>query len=89
MAVRWFLAVVAPSRSGRPRLGVTVSRRIGRSVQRNRIKRVVREFFRLNRQRLGGPWDVHVIARRGAAGRTNRMLFEALRELFEKIAGAA
>ncbi len=89
VAVPWFLAVVAPSQSGRSRLGVTVSRRIGRSVQRNRIKRVVREFFRLNRQRLGGPWDVHVIARRGAAEQTNRMLFEALHELFEKIAGAA
>lgn len=89
VAVPWFLAVVAPSRSGRSRLGVTVSRRIGRAVERNRIRRVVREFFRLNRQMLGGPWDVHVIARREAAGQANRMLFAALQELFEKISRAA
>ncbi|MEJ5360019.1 MAG: ribonuclease P protein component [Desulfobacterales bacterium] len=89
VAVPWFLAVFAPSPSGRPRLGITVSRRIGRAVERNRIRRVVREFFRLHRQMLGGAWDVHVIARRGAAEQTNRVLFAALRELFEKIARAA
>ncbi len=85
----WFLLVAAPSAAERSRLGVTVSRRIGRAVQRNRIKRVVREFFRLNRHTLRGFWDVHVIARRGAAAQSNRALFEALRKLFEQIAKTA
>ncbi len=85
----WFVVIVAPSAASRSRLGVTVSRRVGRAVQRNRIKRVVREFFRLNRHRLGGCWDLHVIARRGAAGQPNPALFESLRTLFDEIAKTA
>jgi ribonuclease P protein component len=50
----------------RPRLGVTVSRRVGKAVVRNRVKRAVREWFRRSREWLGGRLDVVVIARPGA-----------------------
>ena len=47
------------------RLGVTVSRRVGGSVVRSRVKRLVREIFRRHRDLLP-PGDTVVIARSGA-----------------------
>jgi ribonuclease P protein component len=48
-----------------PRLGVTVSARVGNSVRRNRIKRLLREVFRHRRADLA-PYDLVVIAKTGA-----------------------
>jgi ribonuclease P protein component len=50
----------------RPRLGVTVSRRVGNAVVRNRIKRGVREWFRRSRKGLEERVDLVVIARASA-----------------------
>lgn len=46
------------SRVTGPRLGLTVPRAVGGAVQRNRIKRRLREAFRLHRDRLGPQWDL-------------------------------
>lgn len=43
-----------------------VSKKVGRAPQRNRVKRLVREWFRVSRHRLDDPWDLVVIARQGA-----------------------
>lgn len=53
----------APIRS---RLGITVGRKAGSSVERNRFKRRVREWFRRQRATLEPPVDIVVIARRPA-----------------------
>jgi len=44
----------------RSRLGVTVTKRIGKAVKRNRSKRLVREVFRKNKSRLPCPLDIVV-----------------------------
>ena len=40
------------------RLGITVPRALGKSVLRNRVKRRLREVFRMNRTTLPGGWDI-------------------------------
>ena len=64
------------------RLGITVSRRVGNAVERNRVKRRVREFFRLNRERLQPTQDILVIARVGAKALGYREVEAELRNVF-------
>ena len=45
------------------RVGVTVSKKLGHAVVRNRIRRRVREAYRLNEDRFASGWDIVVVAR--------------------------
>jgi ribonuclease P protein component len=58
---------VAPTGAVPSRLGITVTRKIGNAVARNRIKRLVREVFRLNRVRLPEGLDLVWVAKQQAA----------------------
>ena len=76
----------------RSRLGVTVSRRIGNAVVRNRVKRRVRECFRKElRTHLPVGTSIVVIARGGAgaleSATINDELMMAARNLSGRIAG--
>jgi ribonuclease P protein component len=48
------------------RLGVTVTRKVGRAHERNRIKRLVREVFRQERTALPPGYDMVWVAKRNA-----------------------
>jgi len=61
-----FIVICIAGSGVESRLGVTASRRVGTAVERNRIKRRVREFFRLHRHRLQPAHDLLIIARAGA-----------------------
>ena len=71
--VRHFMVFVsrrAPDASAEPqptRLGITVTRKIGNAVVRNRIKRLVREVFRQHRQQLPVGLDLVWVAKQQAA----------------------
>ena len=69
----------------RPRLGIIISKKVGNAVMRNRIKRIVREFYRYNRHRLGIPLDLVVIAQKPAAGLTSQQAVKSLGALFDQL----
>ncbi len=69
-----------PGHPSRTRLGLSVSRRVGNAVVRNRIKRAVREWFRGSRDRVSDV-DIVVIARRGAATRCTEEIAQELSAL--------
>ncbi len=58
-----FVVISKANELGETRLGVTVSGKVGNAVIRNRIKRIVREFFRRRRRELPQGLDVLVIAK--------------------------
>ncbi len=70
---------------GPTRLGLIVSRRVGNAVLRNRVKRRLREFFRLHRARWVDGVDIVVRAHPGAAQARYADVRDELLKLFEKL----
>lgn len=56
------------------RLGITVGVKVGKAVCRNRIRRRLREIYRLGEGRLRTGWDIVVVARSKAAAATYQEL---------------
>ncbi len=77
---RHFGVTLAPMGEGQPRLGLVVTRRLGNAVQRNRVKRLLREFFRRHRTGLPAA-DLVVMAKKGAAELGYRQVYEELGRL--------
>jgi ribonuclease P protein component len=77
-----FVIITKNSDRCQTRLGVTVSSKVGNAVVRNRVKRVVREFFRRCRHEIRPHKDVLIIARKGAADLSLRETARELRGCF-------
>lgn len=73
-----FVILSKTNDKGEARLGVTVSARVGKAVARNRIKRLLREFFRRHSREISSPQDIVIIARKGAG---ELLLEEVTKEL--------
>ncbi len=66
------------------RLGVSVSKKIGKSVVRSRITRLIKESYRLSEQNILCGFDIVVIARKGAFGVNYQTIYKSLNHLLKK-----
>ena len=68
-----------------PRLGVSVSRKVGGDVERNKVKRLLREAFATEGERLPGDADVVVVARPDVRELAEREGLEGVRGALEEL----
>ncbi|MBF0402228.1 MAG: ribonuclease P protein component [Magnetococcales bacterium] len=83
---RFFLLFTLETTLPNTRLGLTVSRKVGNSVTRSRIKRLMREFYRLGRPNWVVGRDWVLIARPQAGGAAADLLRRDLQKLFSSFA---
>nr|WP_243881721.1 ribonuclease P protein component [Shewanella algae] len=77
--------LAVPNEMQHPRLGLTVAKRhVKRANQRNRIKRVIRDSFRLNQHDLP-PLDIVVLVRGGVLDMDNEQLRKQVEKLWRKL----
>jgi ribonuclease P protein component len=80
------LLVLRSLRTGGPetRVGLSTPRSLGGAVQRNRVRRRLRELVRERRGSIGTGWDLLLIARPEAVAASHAELREALGSLLER-----
>ena len=72
-----------PNHSGTKRIGISVTKRMGNSVERNRIKRRIREAIRLNASFLPTGEDIVVVARPESRAATFERIVRDIRRIRE------
>jgi ribonuclease P protein component len=83
-----FVVVTALTKGEKSRLGITVTRRFGNAVVRNRMKRILREFFRVRQEHITPAQNILIIPRAGAEKLEFAQIIEELERALS-IAGTA
>ena len=81
-ANRYLVMYILENQYNRNRLGISVSKKVGNSVVRHRITRLIREIYRLNEKNFKNGLDIVVIARPSAKGKS----FEEMKASFLQLA---
>ncbi len=72
------------NRYGQSRLGITVSKKVGNAVTRNRVRRLIKENYRLMEPEVRTGFDVVIVARTRMAASDFHATGASLRTLFGK-----
>ena len=80
-ANKYLVMYIHKNEMNKNRLGISVSKKVGNSVVRHRIARLLRESFRLNDEKFHSGWDMVVVARVGAKGKNYSDIESALLHL--------
>ena len=80
-ANRYLVMYVLDNQYMKNRLGISVSKKVGNSVVRHRVTRLIRESYRLNERSFRQGLDIVVVARPNAKDRTYQEIESALMHL--------
>ncbi|HEY8499618.1 MAG TPA: ribonuclease P protein component [Clostridia bacterium] len=64
MATKTLVAYIKPNNLKETRIGITVSKKYGKSVKRNRIRRLITESYRLLKDKVKPGYDIVFVARK-------------------------
>jgi ribonuclease P protein component len=82
---RNFIIIYSNGSFKKNRIGITVSKRLGNAVKRNKIKRLIREHFRMNRDKIAECMDINIIAKKNSGEISSEMVFKSLDGIFKKL----
>lgn len=66
------------------RMGISINKKVGHAVKRNRLKRMIREVFRFRKETLQEGLDLVFIVRRGISISTYSGMEKAMEDLFRR-----
>ena len=85
LAYRNLVIYIMKNKSDRSRIGISISKKVGKAHERNRIRRCIKEAYRLNiDDKVLGGYDLVFIARINAADKDYRELERSLKYICKK-----
>ena len=80
-ANKYLVMYVLPNDLNEIRIGISVSKKVGNSIVRHRLTRLIRETYRLHREELADGYDIVVIARNSAKDKSYQQIESAFMHL--------
>ena len=84
-ANRYLVLYFLPNRSAQNALGITVSKKIGKAVCRNKVKRLIKESYRLNESSIKTGYNIVIVARANIVSADFKSVESALLHLIRKL----
>ncbi len=81
---KYLVMYIYPNGLEQNRLGITVSKKNGNSVVRSRLKRIIKEAYRLQQHRFVSGYDIVIIARNASIDQKSTQMEKSVLRLAEK-----